>query len=73
MGVDKAGNRRSAVRIDVLPCGRISVLDADTGNMSPLNHDRAGDFTAITRRINGGNNGMADRLAHWDRALKVLT
>ena len=32
----------------------------------------AGDFTAITRRINGGNNGMADRLAHWDRALKVL-
>lgn len=31
-----------------------------------------GKFEAITRRINGGTNGMADRLAHWDRALKVL-
>lgn len=33
----------------------------------------AGNFTAITRRINGGTNGLPDRLAHWDRALKVLT
>lgn len=32
-----------------------------------------GAFERITRIINGGTNGMADRLAHWDRALKVLT
>lgn len=33
--------------------------------------DRA-EFERITRIINGGTNGMEDRLAHWDRALKVL-
>lgn len=33
--------------------------------------DRA-EFDRITRVINGGINGMEDRLAHWDRALKVL-
>lgn len=31
-----------------------------------------GNFLGITRRINGGLNGLADRQAHWDRALKVL-
>lgn len=31
-----------------------------------------GDFEHITRRINGGTNGMADRLAHWERAKAVL-
>ncbi len=31
-----------------------------------------GEFTTITRRINGGTNGLQDRLAHWDRALQVL-
>lgn len=32
----------------------------------------AGDFEAITRKINGGLNGYADRVAHHQRALKVL-
>jgi len=32
----------------------------------------AGEFERITRIINGGTNGMAERLAYWDRALKVL-
>lgn len=32
----------------------------------------AGQFEAITRRINGGLNGQADRLAHYHRALEVL-
>jgi len=32
----------------------------------------AGDFDKITRRINGGTNGMADRLQHWERAKAVL-
>ena len=32
----------------------------------------AGLFDAITRRINGGHNGAADRHALYARALKVL-
>ena len=32
----------------------------------------AGDLTKITRRINGGLNGQADRQALYDKALKVL-
>ncbi|QXG28012.1 glycoside hydrolase family 19 protein [Pseudomonas viridiflava] len=31
-----------------------------------------GDFIQITRRINGGTNGLADRHALYGRALKVL-
>ncbi|UNM22143.1 glycoside hydrolase family 19 protein [Pseudomonas sp. ArH3a] len=32
----------------------------------------AGDFVKITRRINGGINGLEDRLQLWKRATKVL-
>ncbi|NMY07718.1 glycoside hydrolase family 19 protein [Pseudomonas veronii] len=32
----------------------------------------AGDLAKITQRINGGTNGMADRQALYDKALKVL-
>ena len=32
----------------------------------------AGAFETITRKINGGLNGQADRLAHYQRALSVL-
>lgn len=31
-----------------------------------------GEFVKITRRINGGINGLADRQALYDKALKVL-
>lgn len=31
-----------------------------------------GDFQHLTRRINGGLNGYADRLARWEVAKKVL-
>ena len=31
-----------------------------------------GDFVKITRRINGGINGLEDRLLLWDKALEVL-
>ncbi|ERH56409.1 glycoside hydrolase family 19 protein [Pseudomonas simiae] len=31
-----------------------------------------GDFSKITRRINGGLNGLEDRLQLWERAKKVL-
>lgn len=32
----------------------------------------SGDFVALTRRINGGTNGLADRQQHWARAKLVL-
>lgn len=32
----------------------------------------AGDFARITRRINGGLNGLAERQAFYDKALQVL-
>jgi len=32
----------------------------------------AGDFDRITRRINGGLNGLADRLSLWAKAREVL-
>ncbi|SRR6266851_5468236 len=32
----------------------------------------AGDFEGITLAINGGLNGQADRLAHWEAAKEVL-
>lgn len=32
----------------------------------------AGQFGLITRRINGGMNGLADRLAHYDKARELL-
>lgn len=31
-----------------------------------------GDFKRITKKINGGYNGMEDRLAHYQRALATL-
>ncbi len=33
----------------------------------------AGEFTRITKRINGGTNGQAERLAFYVTALEVLT
>ncbi|HFS0815193.1 glycoside hydrolase family 19 protein [Pseudomonas aeruginosa] len=32
-----------------------------------------GEFAAITRRINGGTNGLEERLALWERAKAVLS
>lgn len=32
-----------------------------------------GDFINITKKINGGTNGLADRQALWEAAKKVLT
>lgn len=31
-----------------------------------------GDFIGVTRKINGGTNGLADRQALYDRALKAI-
>jgi putative chitinase len=32
----------------------------------------AGDFVGLTRRINGGTNGLADRQMRWERARRAL-
>lgn len=32
----------------------------------------AGDFLAITKRINGGTNGLAQRVEYWQRAQSAL-
>lgn len=32
----------------------------------------AGDFITITKRINGGTNGLADRKSYWARAKKFI-
>lgn len=32
----------------------------------------AGDYRAITRRINGGFNGLAERVDYWQRARRTL-
>jgi putative chitinase len=32
----------------------------------------AGNFDLITRRINGGTHGMADRINRWEHAKRVL-
>jgi len=32
----------------------------------------AGDFTAVTRAINGGTNGLADRQARWAKAKQAI-
>jgi putative chitinase len=31
-----------------------------------------GEFLKITKRINGGTNGLKDRVEHWERCKKVL-
>ncbi|PBQ20930.1 lysozyme [Pseudomonas congelans] len=42
----------------------------DRANLNALADN--GDFLMITRRINGGTNGLADRQALYQRALEVL-
>lgn len=32
----------------------------------------AGDFVALTKRINGGTNGLQDRMQRWERAKQAL-
>lgn len=46
---------------------------ADYWDMRGLNAlADAGDFVGITRKINGGTNGLADRLARWKTAKAAL-
>lgn len=46
---------------------------ADYWDMRKLNAlADAGDFEGITRKVNGGLNGYADRIARWERVKAVL-
>jgi len=46
---------------------------ADYWDMRRINElADAGDFLGITRRVNGGTNGLADRHARWERVKAVL-
>lgn len=43
-------------------------------NANKLNqYADSGDFTTLTKRINGGTIGLADRQKHYDSAMKVLS
>lgn len=44
----------------------------ENGLNALADRNNPGGFREITRRINGGHNGLADRLNYWDRAKEAL-
>lgn len=55
---------------DILPACRSAAWFWQTRNLSA--HADTGDIRRITRAINGGYNGFADRLEHYTRACQAL-
>jgi len=68
LGLDLEGNPTIAANLDV--GFRTAAWFWNSHNLSPLADQ--GDFLAITKIINGGTNGLADREAFYDRAKQVL-
>jgi predicted chitinase/LysM repeat protein len=69
LGIDLEGNPKRAAEVDV---GFRTA--AWFWNSRGLNkYADAGNFREVTRRINGGYNGLASREAYYRRALNVLT
>jgi predicted chitinase/LysM repeat protein len=69
LGIDLEGNPKRAADVDV---GFRTA--AWFWNSRGLNkYADAGNFREVTRRINGGYNGLASREAYYRRALNVLT
>lgn len=68
LGVDLEGNPELAAQPHV--AFRIAAWYWQSRGLNQL-ADR-GQFTTITQRINGGYNGLADRLAYYRRALNAL-
>jgi len=68
LGLDLVNNPTRAADPDV--GFRTAAWFWNTRNLN--SYADAGNFREVTRRINGGYNGMADRQAFYDRALKVL-
>jgi predicted chitinase len=69
LGVDLENNPELASRPDV--GFRVAVWFWNTHGLNALAD--AGDFTTITRRINGGLNGTQQREAYYRRALVALS
>jgi putative chitinase len=68
LGLDLIGNPEQAATPSV-SC-RIAGLFWKSHGLNEL-ADK-GDFSEITRRINGGYNGLRDRIDHWNHAKAVL-
>lgn len=69
LGVNLVGDPNLAAK-DPLLMARIAGWFWQTRNLNEL-ADK-GDFEAITRRINGGYNGLEDRKNKWERAKAAL-
>jgi predicted chitinase len=68
LGLDLEGNPRQAASPEV--GFRTAAWFWNSRNLNSL-ADK-GDFRGITKRVNGGYNGLADREAYYRRALNVL-
>ena len=69
LGLDLEAHPERAADVDV--GFRVAAWFWTSRGLKPLAD--AGDFREITRRINGGFNGLAHREAYYRRALEVLT
>ncbi|HEX8703393.1 MAG TPA: LysM peptidoglycan-binding domain-containing protein [Myxococcaceae bacterium] len=69
LGIDLEGNPKRAADVDV--GFRTAAWFWNSRNLNT--YADAGNFREVTRRINGGYNGLADREAYYRRALNVLT
>ncbi len=67
-----------AIKVDSIYLDTISLIDSTTPYINQDSIDRAElirdsiQFRKITKKINGGYNGFADRYAMWLRARKAL-
>ncbi|HYO71721.1 MAG TPA: LysM peptidoglycan-binding domain-containing protein [Archangium sp.] len=69
LGIDLENNPKRAADPDV--GFRTAAWYWNTRNLNK--YADSGDFRELTRRINGGYNGLADRQKYYQRALDVLT
>jgi predicted chitinase/LysM repeat protein len=69
LGLDLVNNPKSAATPEV--GFRTAAWFWNTRNLN--SYADAGNFREVTRRINGGYNGLADRQKYYARALDVLT
>ena len=69
LGIDLVNNPTRAADPDV--GFRTAAWYWNTRNLNK--YADSGDFKELTRRINGGYNGLADRQKYYARALDVLT